>query len=251
MSELILKLAANGFILLIAVITWWLEYKWQDRRSRARRLGAHALLAAICIGSIAGASVTWRSHSEEHERHERISRIDQGVVELVKLARERNPNLTEQEALRIVGEEVRSLRGRTSELERELDGVKRYGSVAKLNGKGLSGRVRPGSGLKETTSLSRVLEGAYTPMEKGKEGRIQIRCDDKGIAAFRKAMEINPDFPFSHWALAICAVKARDNGWRAHAERAVTIFEHTTQIAGHHKAHEEALKGLRKLLAAQ
>ena len=251
MSDLTLKLAANGFILLIALITWRLEYRWQDRRSRERQLGAYALLAAICIGSIAGASVTWRSHSEEQERHERIARIDQGVVELVKLARERDPNLTEQEALTKIGKEIRSLRGRASKLERELDGVKRYGSVAKLNGKGLSGRVRPGSGLTETTSLSRVLERAYTPMEEGGKGRIQLRCDDGGLAAFQKAMEINPDFPFSHWALAICAAKAGDRGWRAHAERAVTIFEHTTQIAGHHKAHDEALKGLRQLLVAQ
>ena len=251
MSDLTLKLAANGFILLIAVITWWLEYKWQDRRSRARRLGAHALLAAICIGSIAGASVTWRSHSEEQERHERIARIDQGVVELVKLARERDPNLTEQEALTNIGNEIRSLRERASKLEGELDGVKRYGSVAKINAFGLSGKYGPGSGITETTSLSRALEEAYVWKEDGGRERAYPRCDSTGIAAFRRATEINPNFPFSYWALALCAKKAGDKEWRTLAERAVTILDHTTQIAGHNGNHDEAMKELRQLFVAQ
>ena len=251
MLELTLKLAANGFILLIAVITWWLEYKWQDRRSRVRRLGAHALLAAICIGSIAGASVIWRSHSEEQERHERIARIDQGVVELVKLARERDPNLTEQEALRNIGKEIRSLRGRASKLERELDGVKRYGSVAKINAFGLSGKYGPGSGITETTPLSRALEVAYARIDDGGRGKDYPRCDDTGIAAFRRAAEINPDFPFSYWALALCAEKAGDKEWRTLAERAVSILYHTTQIAGHNGHHDQAMKELRQLLAVQ
>ena len=38
MSELALKLAANGFILVIAVIGWGLEHKWQHQPTRARRL---------------------------------------------------------------------------------------------------------------------------------------------------------------------------------------------------------------------
>ena len=251
MSELALKLAANGFILVIAVIGWGLEHKWQHQPTRARRLGAHALIAAICVGSILGALITWRSHSEEQERQQRIARIDQGVVELVKLARERDPNLTEQQALRNIGKEVRSLRGRTSALEHEVEGVKRYGSVAKLNGFGLSGKYGPGSGIRERTQLSRVLEEAYTRIKNRGRERYLHRCDETGIAAYRKAAEINPDFPFSHWALARCAAKTGDKEWRAHAERAVTILDHTTQIAGHHAHHDEALKDLRELLAAQ
>ena len=188
MSDLTLKLAANGFILLIALITWRLEYRWQDRRSRERQLGAYALLAAICIGSIAGASVTWRSHSEEQERHERIARIDQGVVELVKLARERDPNLTEQEALTKIGKEIRSLRGRASKLERELDGVKRYGSVAKLNGKGLSGRVRPGSWADgNNLALTGVGTSVHEFDGRGRKGKDPTSLRRRGISSVPKS----------------------------------------------------------------
>lgn len=157
MPDLVLKLAANGFILLIAAIGWGLENKWQDRRTRARRRWARSLIVLIFAGSIVGAVVTLHSRSKEQEQQERIVRIDQGVVELVKLARERDPNLTEQEALRSISTEVRTLRRRTFKLERELDGVKQYGNVAVLNAFGLSGRIRAGSGLKETSSISRAL----------------------------------------------------------------------------------------------
>ncbi len=131
-------------------------------------------------------------------------------------------------------------------LEHELEGVKQYSNVAKLNGFGLTGRA--GLGLKETSPLSRILEGAYTREEDGGQVKFLPRCDSKGVAAFQKAAEMNPIFPFSYWALAICAAETGDEKWRIHAERAVTILKHTTQIAGHHTHHDNALEGLKKRL---
>ncbi len=251
MPELALKLAANVVVLAIAALGWGLENKWRDERNLARRRWVRLLFVLIVVGSIVDSFLTWRSHGEAQQQQERIARIDHGVVELVKLARERDPNLTEQEALRKIGSEVRTLRGRTFKLERQLAGVKRYGNVAKLNGFGLSGRIRPGSGLKETSAISRALEEAYIRKEVGGQVKHFPRCDEKGIGAFRNAAEIDPDFPFSHWALALCAEKAGDKGWRTHAARAVTILEHTTQLSGHNEHHDQALEELRKLLAQQ
>ena len=57
-----------------------------------------------------------RRHSDgadargEQEEQERAARIEEGVQELVKLARERDPTLTEQEALREVSIEIQPLR---------------------------------------------------------------------------------------------------------------------------------------------
>ena len=251
MSELALKLAAHVGTLLIAAVGWGLEHKWRNRRTSARRRWAGLLFVIIIAVSIVNGGVTWHLHSEEQEQQQRIERIDQGVVELVNLARERDPTLTEQQALREIGSEVRTLRERTSKLEHELEGVKRYGEVAKLNGLGLSGRIGPGSGLKETTAISQALEEAYVTREVGGRAKHFPRCDHKGLAAFIRATEINPDFPFSHWALAICASEAEDEEWRRYAERAVTILEHTTQIAGHHGHHDDVLEELRNLLGQQ
>ena len=248
MPELALKLAGNGFVLVVAAIGWGLENKWRDRRTRVRRRWTQVLLATIIAGSIINGVITWHAHDQMQVQRERIVRIDQGVKELVKLGRERDPRLTEPEALNEVIEEVQNLRKRASELEGELQGVKRYSNVAELNALGLSGKIRPGSGLRETSAISLVLEEAYVRMELEGEERLLPRCDTIGVAAFKAAARLNPDFPFAHWALAVCAEKDRNPSWRTYAERAVTILEHTTQMAGHNQNHDEALEELRKLL---
>ena len=112
----------------------------------------------------------------------------------------------------------------------------------------MSGKIGPGSGLRETSALSLTLERAYISAEvEGKEKHFP-RCDEEGTAAFLEAVKINPDFPFSHWGLAVCAEQAGDREWRRYAERAVTILEHTTQIAGHHAHHDVVLKDLTEML---
>ena len=252
MSELTLKLALEGIILLIAVIGWRLENKWHDSRTPMLHLVARrVLILLLAVAAITSGALTYIAHGEEQEEQMRIASIDQNVVELVRLARERDPALSEEEALEEISVEVRTLRARTSELEREIDGVKRYGDVAKLNAFGLSGKIGPGSGLKETTAISQALEAAY--IRKETKGRVRYfpRCDSTGIASFERATEIDADFPFSYWALAICAAAARDEGWRTFAETGISMLEHTTQISGHHAHHDAALEELRSMLGQQ
>ena len=247
MPDIVLKLLGPVFVLLTAAIAWGLDNKWRDRRTRNRRRWIRALLAVIILGSLVNGATIWHGHIEEQTLQQRMARIDEGVTELVTLARERNPGLTEHEALNEVIEELLTLRERTSGLALELQGLKRYSSVAELDAFGLSGMA--GLGLKETSAISRVLENAY--LRKGREGQVRSfpRCDSVGTAAFEDAATLNPDFPFAHWALAVCAHSDKDPSWQVHAQRAITILEHTTQIAGHHPHHDAALKELMKLLS--
>ena len=246
MPELAPEFAANLAFVAIALLGWGLEHRWRDRRTSGRRRVAYCLFGLIIAGSFADAIATWHSHDEVRAQHEQIARIGQGVEELLKRERERNPGLTEEEVVRRVDAKVRAI---TSEWERKLESLRRYSSVAKLNGLGVSGMVGPGSGLKETTPISRALEGAYIRKDVGGQEKHFPRCDKKGIAAFRKAAEVDPDFPFSFWALAMCARKDGNKEWRRYAERAVTILEHTTQIAGHNGHHDQVLEELRNVLA--
>ena len=248
MPELLLKLSGHAFVLIVAAIAWGLENKWRDRRTRVRRNWTRILLASIVLGSIINGASTWHSHGRQQMHQERIARIDQGVQELVDLARERDPGLTEQEALNEVIVELRALRKRTSVNQAELQGLKRYRVVAELNGFGLSGRVGPGSGLSETSAISLALEQAYDRKEDGGQVTFLPRCDSTGRTAFQKAATLNPDFPFAHWALALCAQQHGDPSWRSHAQRAVTILEHTTQIVGHHAHHDQVLEQLMQRL---
>ena len=165
------------------------------------------------------------------------------------LARDRDPSLTEQEALRTVSTELRNLRENASQLEHELHGLRRYSYIAKYNVLGLTGIY--GIGLKESTPIANALEGAYDEIEGDNGPKYSPRCDAQGINIFANVVRDFPDFPFSHWALAACFREESNLQWRTHAERAKEIFEHTTKIAGHHSHHDEALPQIEQLLAEQ
>ena len=110
MSEVVLKLTANGLILLIAVIGWGLENRWHDRRTKTRRRWARVLIVIVMAAAAVDGTMTWHTHGQDREQRERAARIEQGVQTLVKLARERDPNLSEDAALASLREEIESLR---------------------------------------------------------------------------------------------------------------------------------------------
>ena len=249
MLELALKFVVIGLILGMGVIEWGLDNRWHDRRTKTRQRRARTVIVLLIIVAGVDSAVMWRTHGQEQEERERAVRIEEDVQTLVELARERDPTLTDQEALKEIGTEIQALRGRTTELENELKGVKRYGSVAKLNMVGTSGKA--GDGIGESNSVLPNLEDAYTYEQRDGETHATMRCDKEGVEIFYRAAEIEPDFPFSHFALAICIAKKGKEGWQGYAAKAMTILEHTTEIAGHHKNHDWALNGLRDLFNLQ
>ena len=249
MPEVALTFIATAIMFGSAIIAWVLEYRWQTQPRKVRQKWALALILLLFTGTFVDFAVTVHAHGQQREEQERAARIEEGMQELVKLARERDPTLTEQEALREVIEEIQALRGRTSELERELEGVKKYGSVAKLNMIGLTGKA--GDGIHESNWVLPELEDAYDYEKRNGETHASIRCDEEAISIFEKAAETNPDFPFSYSSLAICKAKNGVEDWQGDAQRAVAILEHTTEIAGHHINHDWALKAMRKMLDLQ
>ena len=249
MLEMALTFTATAIMFVSAVIAWGLEYRWQTHPRRTQQRWAHALMLLLVAGSALDCAVTVHAHGQEWEEQERSARIEEGVQELVKLARERDPNLTEQEALREIIGEIQALRERTTELEHDLEARKNYSKVAELDACGIL-RVEK-LGLTRTTAISRIVTSTHTCKKVGGEVVVRINCDEQGMAAFQKAAEIEPDFPFSYWAQAVCGEQAGDKEWPTHAEGAVTILEHTTDIPGHHEHHDKALEQLRQLLATQ
>ena len=77
------------------------------------------------------------------------------------------------------------------------------------------------------------------------------RCDQAALGKFSGVARKHPTFPFAHYALAICALSNEDPTWRQHAERALAILEHTTQIAGRAGAHDQAYEFLLARLAGE
>ena len=179
------------------------------------------------------------------EARQALERLEGATAEVVALMRERDPGLTEQEALDRIGEEIRELRERSADLEDQLTGLKMYSDVAELNVLGDPGTA--GSGLRYSSALTRALEGSWGE----RDGQLYRRCDQTSLAKFSAVAGSHPTFPFAHSALANCAVEASADGWRQHAERALEILRHTTQIAGHHRHHDEVYEHLRSRLEQQ
>ena len=155
--------------------------------------------------------------------------------------RVRDPSLTQQEALDRIVEGVRELRERSADLEDPLTGLKSYGDMAGLNPAGLTGIALPGSGVSESSDLSCALEGGW---DVHSNDVYTARCDQTAQGKFSDVATNYLVFPFTHYALAVCALGNEDPSWRQHAERAVEILEHTTQIAGRTEAHDQAYEFL-------
>ena len=123
------------------------------------------------------------------------------------------------------------------------DAMREYSVVARLNPHGVTGMA--GQGLKETPhSRLAGLEETWILHE----NNWSPKCDDPSIEKSREVVTSFPQFPWTHFLLAVCLREKGDQAWRGYTERAVQIFEHTTSLADHHSVHDKALKKLRELL---
>jgi hypothetical protein len=124
----------------------------------------------------------------------------------------------------------------------ELETIRDYGEVAKLNFVGTTGIA--GFGLTETTSISRAL----IPAVEIEGNKSRYRCDENSLKIFNEVVTRFPRFPFSHYALAFCLQQHGDERWREHAEAAMKILKLTTTVDGHHPNHDLALREIESAL---
>ena len=180
-----------------------------------------------------------------------INGLSKGVRILVAEARKRDPSLSEEDALRTILTELQTLRDRALQQQRELEGVRQYGEIAKRNVFGLEGRARPGSGLREDSAIARALDGAFNEVAR-ENGSVYIpRCDAAALTKFENVIRQFPDFPFSYWALAQCLKPMGNSQWRKYAERAMSIFEHTTRFGVRNPDHDQARQQIEEMLTEQ
>ena len=261
---LVLNLVLPVLVLAVALVQDRLDHWRPDWPVGRRASWRRALIACMLLATAFTVIITWQKdvqvgedqdliaketkQREEKARTER-QRISDEIKQVASLVGALEPGLTDQEALTEIGSEIRRLREQTSELEGDLDGLRRYRNVAGLNLLGLTGKY--GAGLKESTPLSRALEGAYAETGDGPEKTYTPVCDVEGVARLEQVISRFPNFPFARWAVAVCLRQARDALWRTHAERAMAILVHTTRIAGHHSDHDALRTQVKRFLTAE
>ena len=240
MIVLVLKVLVPLLSIIPIVRSEWSKQADMGVWELARRTAVSTAVAAlVAIGLVAdhmnqsGALAAAQDDAAEAGRA--LQRIENATAEVVALMRERDPGLTEQEALDRVADELR-------ELEDQLTGLRMYGDVSELDV--LGAPFIAGEGISVTSPLMQALEGTWDISD----SRISPHCDQTALAKFSAVTENHPSFPFAHYALSDCAFGAGDNTWREHADRALEILRHTTEIAGHHSHHTAVYRHLRSRL---
>lgn len=123
-----------------------------------------------------------------------------------------------------------------------IEAIKDYSDMARYDPTGTTGLGGPV--IKETTPISRLLEGAFVI----KDDKAFVKCDYKSLDKFQTVVKQFPTFPFSYYALAVCLRQVGDDAsWKYYAHKAIEILEKTTTIAGHKVSHDQALKELQLL----
>lgn len=279
MTVLLIKILGPVALLCVSVRKRW--SKLRDKNTRWRALGAVALSAVVYAAAAVGLAVDHLSQGEAlatskaslavqekavqdadraqqaaeeraaearkdaEDARAQLSRIEGQNREIMEIVRVRYPDATDEEALELIADEFRRLEGRATEFEDELDGLRKYGGVAELDPNGTRGLAGPGSGLRENSPLISAMEEIWEE----RDGQLYPRCDTSAIDKLLAVTIEHPEFPFAHYALSVCAFHVGDDSWRRHAEDAVEIFRHTTQIERHKPQHDQAFQVLQDRLA--
>ena len=238
------KLLTAVYVIVAAASVAGLVYDHVDQAARTAAAEEEAAAARQARERAQEEAERARQGRQQAERDAAAARLERqniagSVQQVVDYMLELDPTLTEQQALDRVVAEFDDLRELSADLEDQLAGLRRYSDVAELNALGDPGVA--GLGLSYSSALTRALEGAWAE----RDGRHYPRCDQASLAKFSAAVESRPTFPFTHYALSECAFEADDDTWRQHAERAVEILRHTTELAGHHSHHDEVYRVLR------
>ena len=257
MSGLTVELIALTVVLFAAVIQLLLEYSRKEQPAVSRRYWAYILAGLVIMGALGNGVGKWMTHKETTEERMRFEQIAETRERTARQERQSlsaqiqalagRPGLTDQEALIAVSAELRNLREYATSLELGLQGLRRYSQVAKYNVLGLTGRA--GEGLAENSPIERALNGAFVVGEGPNGPTFTPRCNESALNQFEHVTQTWPDFPFGHWALAMCLRQSGNPDWQTHAKTAMEIFEHTTRLAEHSPHHDQAMQQLAKLLS--
>ena len=169
------------------------------------------------------------------------------TAEAVAILRERNPGLTEEEALDLLAEELRELYERTASLGDQLTGVRLYSDVSKRDVLGYPDPYKAKSVISYSDDLTRALEDTW--VERGDQ--YNPCCDQPTLDKFLAVTVSHPFFPFTYYALSVCAFEAGMDTWRQYADHALGILERTTQFEPPHRQHVQAYERLRARLEQQ
>ena len=270
MFVLVLKILGPVFLFGVSVVSEWSMLRDKSTRQRAALvLGMGAVVTiAAAIGLVIDHNIQAAKLTVEQKESAALRKTVTETLEEVTRARGQveatrqelgdlkestdavvalYPNLPEREALELVVEELRELRGRSAELEDQLTGLRLYSDVSKRDILGYPDPYKAKSVISYSDDLTRALEDTW--VERGNQ--YHPRCDQPTLDKFLAVTVSHPSFPFTYYALSECAFEAGKDTWHQYADRAVGLLERTTQFEPPHRQHIQAYERLRARLEQQ
>ncbi len=168
---------------------------------------------------------------ETFEKTAEIQRLETLLAPFRTIALEKYTG-TEAEALSKLALKIK-------ELESDINMIKDYSYMAQLNILGLSLQSN-NPVFKVTSPLSKTLDGCFEI----KDDQVTIVYTPEAEKKFLNVIEKYPDFPFSYYGLAKYYKQNGNPKWKTYAEKAIKIFDQTTQIKGHNPQHDQAKQNL-------
>ena len=276
----IAEILAPVLTLCLALTQLAVDHKWSDKRTRRYRQ-VRAILVFLLFASTAATVAVVRNQSHESRgRADQLSAMRTDAARqaseaarsiaaargqiasleaeirslrlqldpFVKAATARFPQLEPSSALQRLSDDLSALSVKTRRLEGEaqflrqqVESVRDYSDVARLT---FNGSEYVGGDITFSSPLTKIMEGTFTEVSPGRYRRV---CTDAAVAKYKKAIQEFPRFPFSYFWLALCLRDRGESPWQPHARSAYSIFEPTTQIAGHQVSHDEAKSFLAEL----
>ena len=141
----------------------------------------------------------------------------------------------------VMAEQLAKQRAELDVANSQVENIRRFTEVAKLNA---SGSLTRGGDISFESDLTRLLQ----PIVTIDENTIRVRKDSEAEAIYKNVVAKFPDFPFGHYYLAISLRERAAIDWTAHAETAMALFQETTRVVGHNSEHDDGLRRVKKLL---
>ena len=214
--------------LLLAIIGWF-------KSDKPSRKVSWSVVCLLVLGGLAQCYIRWDESVESGRLQARLDTLSQQNDTL--LIQNDQLYLNNQRLL----ERIAGYQDSLEMYNRGIESIKAYSDVSKMNRYGDS---YDGTNFGLSTSITALMdsicdhEGSYT----------KCICSQEAIDRLNRVIDKEPRFPFSYYMLSLCYREKGDSMWVSNAKKAKSIFEHTIEISGHHKSHDQALDHINQLL---
>lgn len=199
------------------------DWRYHDRRTSEHYFATHVILVLWLLGCLGSLVLVWHETYLSGQLSKKIDELVQGKNQLL-------------DNLAAYQQDIEAKDAEINQLRQMTEIVAGFSDMAGLNPAGLP--FKEGKNIRYDGPLPNALRDLYVI----EDNKIHFKLGREFENQYRRIIAEHPRFPFAYLGLVESLRHRGDPGWRAYAEQAIAILRKTTLIAGHDKAHDDALR---------